>query len=85
MQHAASFYVPADGVPARLDLKDGASLDGAVELDDVLGEETLFAFFCDSAAPKDALIAAVRAAQKNGEPAFSGCSVDPFPLDKVRR
>jgi hypothetical protein len=91
--HGVTSYVPPAGpLPA---VKEGRSLlDGAVELDGVLGGERLFAFLC--AAPLDAamMVAGVRSALESsgGDPARLDsapvrlpCAVTSFGFRKVPR
>ncbi|HEY4221716.1 MAG TPA: hypothetical protein VGO62_10240, partial [Myxococcota bacterium] len=67
---AVSAYFPVDG--AALPLVNGAEdLPAATALDDVLGRETLTAFFCDRAVPAGALVDAVKLAS-----AVPGCVTD---------
>jgi hypothetical protein len=59
---AASVYYPAAERAARVPEAYGALLDSAVELDDVLGAESVFALFC----PNPFAVDAPRAALANG-------------------
>jgi hypothetical protein len=59
------------------------AFDDAIELDDVLGEERLYGFFCETAPPVSALEAAVVATPELPR-APRGCVVDVLTLDKRR-
>ncbi|MDD9940342.1 MAG: hypothetical protein OXU20_04670 [Myxococcales bacterium] len=56
-----SVYYPAKTHAAQVQPGREAALDSAVKLDGSLGQETLWALFCDQATPIDRLLAALRA------------------------
>ena len=69
-----SVYYPAEAVTKALPAGSDIALDSSVELDDALGEERIFAVFCDSAIAVEELRASL---ERTGDiQAGSGCTVD---------
>jgi hypothetical protein len=70
----ASIYYPAEAVTRALPAGTDSALESSVELDDALGEERIFAVFCDSAIAVEELRSAL---ERTGEiQPGAGCTVD---------
>jgi hypothetical protein len=70
----ASVYHPAGAVTKALPVGADLALDNSVELDDALGEERIFAVFCDSAIAVEELRSTL--ARTGDIQAGPGCTVD---------
>ncbi len=71
-----SVYFPADATPFRAAAGSEITLPGAIELDDTLGRESLFGFFCEKPhSPSDL------EAQLPSPPA--DCTVSPLSIEKA--
>lgn len=80
-QHVSTYF-PTDGERAApVAAGREVSLSGSIVLDDVLGPETVYALFCDSAVPLEP----VRRALATGAPAVEGCTVERLGWEKVAR
>jgi hypothetical protein len=70
----ASVYYPAEAVTKALPAGADIALENSVELDDALGEERIFAVFCDSAIAVEELRSSL---ERTGDiQTGSGCTVD---------
>lgn len=70
----ASVYYPADAVTKVLPAGADIALENSVELDDALGEERIFAVFCESAIAVEELRASLE--RTGNVQVGSGCTVD---------
>ncbi len=74
-------YHSAGPLAARIDAGDDHDLPGSVVLDDVLGTEHIFGFFCDTAIEAQRAVEAVSENSKN--PTLDGCAVSRLSWQKV--
>jgi hypothetical protein len=80
---AAFLYYPAGESSASVKAGRDVPLDSSVELDETLGEESIWAVFCEQPfelPPLQKLLA-----ERGGLPALPGCSVDTLRLVKERQ
>jgi hypothetical protein len=83
----ATVYFPAGGVPDDIAAGDDVALPRATLLDDTLGPETIYAFFCArpfAAGAVDGARAALAAHPDAPPPDLPGCTVDRLDWVKVR-